>query len=607
MTAVRVADYLWQRLAELGVRDVFLVTGGGAMFLDDALRLQPDVRGVCCHHEQACAMAAEGYARVAGSPGVACVTTGPGGINALNGVFGAWTDSIPMLVVSGQVRRETCMSSYPLSGLRQLGDQEADIVSLVAPITKYAVSVHDPASIRQHLERAWHSCRSGSPGPCWLNIPLDVQAAMVEPDELQGWLDPQVAAGQAAPPPSACDEIIDRLAAAERPVLLAGTGVRLAGAVDVFRRVVTRLGIPVTTAWTHDIVASDDPHFCGRQGTIGTRAGNFTVQNADVLLIVGARLTIRQTGYDWASFAPGAFKIQVDVDPAELQRPLVRIDLPVYADARLFLEAFEQRLEQRGWASDDHAAWLAWARERRARYPAVLPHQRRTAAPINPYQFVEALFSRLADDDVVVCGNAGASIVPFQAAHLRAGQRLFSNSGSASMGYDLPAAVGAAVARGGARVVCLAGDGSLQMNVQELQTLAYHALPVKIFVLDNCGYLSIRSMQKNFFGVSYGAGPDNGVSLPDYCALAAAYGVRNERLQEPAAMAATIERILDGPGPALCQVVVDPEQGFEPRIKSRQLPDGSIVSPRLEDMFPFLPEEELLQNMPSHVDRDDSP
>ncbi len=598
----RVADYIFGFLADRGVSDVFLVTGGGAMFLNDALRRQDRLRPVSCHHEQAAAMAAEAHARIAGVPGVACVTTGPGGINALNGVFGAWTDSIPIIVVSGQVKLEMRAPAYPGLGMRQLGDQEADIVSLVRGITKYATVVEKPEQVRYCLERAWHEALSGSPGPVWLDVPVDVQSAQIDPAELPGFtppVSPVPAHDQLA---DAVREVVDRLSAARRPVLLAGTGVRLAGAMELFEAAVERLGIPVTTAWTHDLIGGDDPHFCGRQGTIGTRSGNFTVQNADLLLVVGARLTVRQVGYNWQAFAPRAYKIIVDVDQAEFQRPFVQIDLPIAADAGLFLTSLTSALDAARYRREQHAAWLAWCRRLVDRYPPVRAEQRTSRPPINPYHFVERLFEHLAPDDVVVCGNASATIVPFQAARLQRGQRLFSNSGSASMGYDLPAAVGAAVARRGRRVVCLAGDGSLQMNIQELATVRHHRLPVKLFVMDNRGYLSIRSTQQNFFGATIGSGPDDGVSFPDYAAVAAAYGIRAVRLVEPAALDETIAAVLDAEGPVLCVVELDPEQGFEPRVRSREMPDGTIVSPALEDMYPFLDRAELARNMPSMHD-----
>jgi acetolactate synthase-1/2/3 large subunit len=599
MTNVRVADYIAMTLARHGIQDIFLVTGGAAMHLNDAFGRCGQLRYVCCHHEQACAMAAEAYARVTGRVGAINVTSGPGGINALNGVFGAWTDSIPLLIVSGQVKRETCLYRNNLIGkLRQLGDQEADIVSMVKGITKYAVTIDDPLTIRYHLERAIHLARSGRPGPCWLDVPVDVQGTRINLDELNDY-DPQE-----DPPawnldtlPELCQTVLDRINAAQRPVILAGTGVRAAGAVELFHRVAGILGIPVTTAWTHDLLPTNHELFCGRPGTIGDRAGNFTVQNSDVLLVIGSRLNVRQVSYNWNYFARHAFKIQVDADPAELVKPLVTPDLPICCDARQFLEELDRQLNAKAAHNSQHRSWLEWCRERGCRYPTYQPskHVSRPGA-INPYHFMHLLFQLLADDDVIVCGNATACIVTFQTAQLKAGQRLFSNSGSASMGYDLPAAIGAAVARKGKRVICLAGDGSLQMNIQELATLAHHRWPIKLFVLNNRGYLSIRQTQTNFFGLAVGAGPESGVTLPNFAKVAEAFGLPARRIDQPD-FVDEVKRVLDSPGPEVCEIMLDQVQGFEPRLSSRQLPDGRIVSSPLEDMFPFLDRDELRANM----------
>jgi acetolactate synthase-1/2/3 large subunit len=456
--------------------------------------------------------------------------------------------------------------------------------------------VDHPESIRYHLEKAWFLAASGRPGPCWIDIPVDVQSAIIDPDRLPAYdpsedalpWDRDLIAGQ-------CRETIRRLAAAARPVVLAGTGVRAAHALEGFRELAHRLGVPVTTAWTHDLIAGDDPLFCGRPGTIGDRPGNFTVQGADVLLVLGSRLNIRQVSYNWRSFARGAFKIQVDVDAAELDKPTVRPDLPVHCDLKIFLREMLRQLPDSGYRAEAHASWLASCRERLARYPVVQPRQRRPG-PLNPYHFVEYLFETLADDDVVVCANAAACIVPYQAGRLKSHQRLISNSGAASMGYDLPAAIGAAAARQGGRVICLAGDGSVQLNIQELQTIAHHRFPIKIFVFNNGGYLSIRQTQTNFFGRLVGESPASGVSFPDMVKVACAYGLPAVRISSAAELP-RIREILESFGPALCEVCLDPAQEFEPRMKSRQLPDGTIVSPNLEDMFPFLDPEELKSNL----------
>jgi len=594
---MKLSDYIVQRLADWGVRHIFLVTGGGAMHLNDSIGHEPRIQYVCNHHEQASAMAAEAYARISGQPGVLNVTTGPGGINALNGVFGAWTDSVPMLVLSGQVKRETCMRARGLTGLRQLGDQEADIIAMARNITKYAVLIDDPLSIRYHLERAWHLAQSGRPGPCWLDIPVDVQSAQIDEASLRPY-DPTEDESPCAPDQLSAHarEVLERIRNAKRPAILAGTGVRAAHAVAEFDQLIQRLGVPVATAWTNDFIASDDPLYCGRQGTIGDRAGNFTVQNADVLLILGSRLNIRQTSYNWQSFAPRAFRIQVDIDPAEMRKPLVQPHLPIAADLKLFLQELLRQCDATNHRPGHHSEWLKWCRQRVGRYPVVQDRQRRPGPPLNPYYFLERLSALLNGKDVVVSGDATACIVSFQAMQIHQGQRLFSNSGSASMGYDLPAAIGAAFARPGERIVCLAGDGSIQMNIQELQTIVHHHLPIKIFVLNNGGYLSMRSTQSAFFGRLTGESNASGVSFPDMVKVACAYGIPSVRVDRESQLA-LVAQALAAEGPALIDVVLDPQQEFEPRSRARQLPDGRIVSPNLEDMYPFLDQAELMGNV----------
>jgi acetolactate synthase I/II/III large subunit len=590
---IKLSDYIASRLADWGVRHIFLVTGGGAMHLNDSFGKESRIQYICMHHEQAAAMAAEGYARITNTPGVINVTTGPGGINSLNGVFGAYTDSIPMLIVSGQVKRETVKTLRGLEHLRQLGDQEVDIVSMVRGITKYSVLIDDPKSIRYHLEKAFHLASSGRPGPCWIDVPVDVQGTMIDETALKGY-DPAEDDLKFDPATmrTATAEILRRIASAKSPVILAGTGVRLADALPEFHELIRKLKIPVTTAWTHDLITYDDPLFCGRPGTIGERAGNFTVQNSDLLLVLGSRLNIRQISYNWAAFAPKAFKIQVDVDAAEFEKPTVRPDMPVHCDLKLLLR---EMISQIAYApAGDHSQWLAWCRERVQKYPVVQDKQRKPGPPLNPYFFVELLEKCLEDEDVVVCANATACIVPFQALHLHGKQRLFSNSGSASMGYDLPAAIGACVAKNN-RVICLAGDGSIQMNIQELQTIVNYQLPVKIFVLNNDGYLSMRLTQSNFFGRLIGESKASGVSFPDMEKIGAAYGIPTMRFDR-AEQLDKVRVAISKPGPMIVNVVLDPEQGFEPRLKSKQLEDGTIVTPALEDMFPFLPAEELEAN-----------
>lgn len=573
-----------------------MVAGGAAMHLNDSIAREQRLRHVCHHHEQAAAMAADGYARVLGAPAVVCVTAGPGGINALNGVFGAWTDSIPMIVISGQVKRETCMAVMGMRGLRQLGDQEVDIIHMVQPIAKYAALIDDPQTIRYHLEQAIYLARAGRPGPCWIDIPMDVQGANIDTQSLQGYypdeepirdieLREQVA------------EILTRLQNSTRPVLLVGSGVRLSGATEILGQVAKKLGIPVTTAWTaHDCLPTDHPLNCGRPGTLGDRAGNFAVQNADVLLVIGCKLGIRQVSYSWKYFARHAYKIQVDIDPAEMQKPTVRPDLAVVSDAKKFMEEMDCQLDSSSFRRCRHTTWLEWCRARVKRYDLREAFPEVSNGRLNPYWFFQTLFQQLATDDVIVCGDGAACVMPFQIASLREGQRMFTNSGSASMGYDLPAAVGAAFAREGHRVICLGGDGSLHMNIQELQTVKHHRLNIKIFVINNDGYLSIRSTQQAYFGRLVGEGPSTGVSFPDYVEIGKAYGLQATRINAGNYREA-IPNALAASGPVLCDVCVDPQQQFEPKLASRALPDGRMVSSPLEDLAPFLDRKEFASNM----------
>ena len=600
---MRVADLIAKTLADHGIDTVFMVTGGGAMHLNDAMGRERRLRVRCCHHEQTCAMAAESYARLSGRLAAVNVTTGPGGLNALNGVFGAWTDSLGMVVVSGQIKRETSIRHLKLP-LRQLGDQEVDIIPVAQPITKFAAFLDDPRDARYLIEKAIHIARSGRPGPVWIDVPIDVQAANVDLAALRGFdPDAEPADGESAGRLSgaaldhAAAEILARLARAKRPIVMPGAGVRIAGAADSFLSFVEKAGLPVATAFNaHDLIWEDHPLAVGRPGTIGNRGGNFAVQNADLVLVLGCRLNIRQISYNWQAFAKRAKLIMVDADRNELAKPTLSIDFPVHADLAELLPQLAGKADLA--LASRFASWVKWCKERHARYPVVLPEYRAKQEPVNPYCFMDRLSDHLPADAAVVCGNATACITAFQTLRLKRGQRLYSNSGSASMGYDLPAAIGAAWAGGSGDVVCLAGDGSIMMNLQELQTIRGNRLPIKIFLLNNGGYHSIRQTQKAYFADNLiGIDPATGVSLPNWERIAYGFDIPYWRASRLDALDGAIAGTLKAEGPQFCEIVLDPEQPFAPRVASRRLEDGTMVSSPLEDMAPFLSREELVQNM----------
>lgn len=588
---VRVSDYVAQRLHALGVRHVFMVTGGGAMHLNDAFARKVPFQVTFNHHEQASAMAAEGLFRASGRIGIVNVTTGPGGLNALTGLMGQWTDSIPAIYVSGQVKHTTTLDCCRDLPLRQLGDQEVDIIPIVRPLVKYAVSVKDPRMVRQEVERAYHLATSGRMGPVWIDLPMDVQGAEVDEADLPGFVPlPE-------PVPSASPAfLLDLLRRSQRPVLVPGHGVRLAGQEAAFRQIHELLGIPALATFNgFDLLPVDHPGYGGRIGTLGTRGGNFTLQNADLVICLGTRNNIRQISYNWENFAHRAVTVSVDIDAAELAKPTFRPDHPVHADLRQFLPDLLACLRR---TSDlpDWSSWMTWARERTESHPVVRPEHLAPSERVSPYPFMEAFTRALPADAVVVAGNGSACVVLFQAGVVREGQRYFWNSGCATMGFDLPAAIGAAVGTG-RDVWCLAGDGSFQMNLQELATVMQNRLPIKLVYLDNGGYASIRQTQSSFFGAEYGCSTQSGLGFPDMEKLAAAYGIPFLSTSSMDDLPGHQRWVQGHEGPVIWSILLQRDYAFEPKLSSRRLPDGRIVSPSLEDMAPFLSREAFRANM----------
>jgi len=586
---IKVSDYIVKFLEEYGLKHVFMISGGGAMHLNDSFGKSQKIKYICNHHEQASAIAAEGYSRISGGLSVVCVTTGPGGINTLNGVFGQWTDSVPVLYISGQVKTATLKSSYPEIPLRQLGDQEADIISLVKPVTKFAEQIKNPEDIKYLLQKAVYTALEGRKGPVWLDVPLDIQGACVSEEMLRGFCLPEKNIVDCKVVSQICEEI----KSSKRPIIIAGSGINISGSRKEFLEFVEKIKIPVVT--THngfDVISSENPYYIGRIGTIGQRAGNFALQNADLAIFLGTRNNIRQTGYNYQDFARKAKKIVVDIDKAELQKPFVIPDIPVNTDLKCFFEKFEN------YPQKDFCQWINWCKERKNRYPVVLDKYKKIENAVNPYFFIETLTRLLPAGSIAVAGNGTASVCSFQAAIIKENQRFVVNSGNASMGYDLPASIGACIASGNKDVVCLAGDGSLMMNIQEFQTVKHHNLPIKLFILNNGGYSSIKQTQKNFFeGRLTASDAESGVSFPDFIKISEAFGIFSTRITNQNNLEEEINQVLSCKNAVVCEVMLQNDYIFQPKVSSEKLSDGSMVSKPLEDMFPFLDREEFKQNM----------
>ena len=593
---IRLADYVANFLVENGITHCFTVTGGGAMHLNDAFGHKEGLQCVYNHHEQACAIAGEAYARINNKIAAVCVTTGPGGTNAITGVVGGYLDSIPMLVISGQVRYDTSARGMGLN-IRAGGDQEFDITKAVASMTKYCEMIEDPKRIRYALEKALYLATHGRPGPCWIDIPVNYQGCFIETDELISY-SPEEDESALAPKVTAAviDDVIEKIKNAKRPVLYAGNGIRLAGAFEVFERIVPMLNVPVVTGWDNiDMMADADPLYVGRGGIMGDRPGNFAVQNADLVLAVGNRLSIRQVGYSWQTWARAAHVIMVDVDSEELKKPTLHVETPIHADALDFLSALEKKLTA-GEVLAAESGWQETCREWKKNYPVVQQKHFDDKRDTNVYAFIKSLSSRLPEGYVTVVGNGSACVVGSHGYEIKNAQRFIINSGAASMGYDLPAAIGVCKALGDKEMVCVTGDGSIQMNLQELQTILTNRLPIKIFVINNDGYHSIRQTQTNIFGhhTKVGIGPESGdLSFPEMSKLAAAYGYPYKACRSNDELKDTLDEAFSTEGAFIAEIFVSPEQLFEPKSATKRLEDGTLVSPPLEDLAPFLPREEL--------------
>jgi acetolactate synthase-1/2/3 large subunit len=602
---MKVSDVVMKYVADLGVGHVFLVTGGGAMHLNQSLAAESRLTPVCNSHEQASAMCAEAYAKARSGLGVCMVTTGPGGTNAVTGVAGAWLDSTAVLFLSGQVKRVDRMfdphNGQPL-GVRQLGVQEIDICSIVRPITKYAQTVMEPSDIRYHLEKAVYLASTGRPGPVWIDIPLDVQAAQVEEQGLRRF-DPQEFIGPSgitSEPllPADITRVIDALNASERPLLFAGNGIRLARAEEEFGRLRKHLGMPTVATWcAADLVPSDDPTYVGRPGSLAARGSNFALQNADFLLTIGVRLDFAITGYAPQNMAREAYKIAVDIDAAELKKLQPYIHQPICADAKLFLQELLRNLHRID--ARPRTAWLKRCEEWKTRYPVVTEEHRKPTGRVSIFNLALTLGHAVDPEDRLVVGSSGAGIEIFLfAVPTFHSQRLYHTAGLGAMGYAIPTAIAVALANPGREVIAIDGDGGFMFNIQELETIRRLQLPIKFFVLNNNGYSSIRASQIAYFGAaSIGADAKTGLTIPDISKVAASYGLSARVIADQENLAEEVRQVLALEGPVICDVNVLEDEVRGPRVQSVQRPDGSFSSKPLEDLFPFLSREEFLENM----------
>ena len=604
----RLADYVADFLVNHGIKDCFMITGGGAMHLNDALGHKEGLHCLFNHHEQACAIAAESYSRINNKMAALCVTTGPGGTNAITGVVGAWLDSVPMFVISGQVRYDTTaryMSRF-VDGLplRAVGDQEFDITKAVGCMCKYATMIEDPMQIRYALEKGFHLAMTGRRGPVWIDIPVNYQGMTIETDDLQGYDEAEDEKSMPVPVDSMqIKSVIEKIKDLKRPVLYAGNGIRLSEGYEEFRKVVDKLGIPVVTCWDSiDAIEDENDLYVGRGGIMGDRAGNFAVQNSDLVLAVGNRLSIRQVGYNWKTWAREAFVIDVDVDPAELKKTTIHVDMPICADAKNFFEAMYEVLKDSNTPLFKNNEWLEKCRHWKNIFPVTTDkHWEEDGQYANVYAFIKYLSDSLPDGNLTVVSNGSACVVGSHNYVIKKDARFIINSAIASMGYGLPAAIGACVANDKKTTICIEGDGSIMMNLQELQTVITNKLPIKIFLINNGGYHSIRQTQNNLFKEhsKVGIGPESGdLSFPEFEKLSKAFGYEYLSAHSNVKMKEMVDKALSIDGPVFCEVFVSPKQNFEPKSSTKRLEDGSLFSPPLEDLAPFIDrklfEEEMI-------------
>lgn len=590
---MNVAEYIIKFLSQKGVDEVFMVSGGQAMYLIDAVQKNGKFNVTCTHHEQSAGMSADAYGRIKGKPAVALVTAGPGAVNVINGVVGGWTDSSPMIVISGQSNLIN-VQYQEKTGIRQFGVQGINIKPLVKSVTKYFITIDDPAKVLTYLETAYFLATNGRPGPVWIDVPLDVQRTEV-PDNLVSEFKPHIEISDESKVIDQIEAMMKMLADAKRPVLLVGQGVRLAGATKEFTNLVSKLKIPVLTSRLGiDLIESDNDLYVGRPGTYGERSAHFAIQNSDLLIAVGCRLTTSLIGHNPKDFARNAKKIVVDIDTLELDKPGLVIDLKIQTDAKIFFKLLLNKLSD--FKSIDFSPWIERCHEWKVKYPVDLPSYKEEN-PVNSYYFTDRLSELSAPGDAVLVDTGSCFHVACQTWKIKKGQRFLTTGGLSSMGY-WAAVIGACAANDRKRTMVITGDGSLQMNIQELATIKHNNLPIKIFIFNNNGYLLIRHTQKNFMeGRLLGEGPESGVWCPDSLAIAKAYGIKGVRIENSDEVDKKIKEVLDFDGPVVCDVMTPEWQLIAPRVASEKNAEGKLVQKPYEDMFPYLDKDELGKNM----------
>jgi acetolactate synthase-1/2/3 large subunit len=593
---IKLSDYVIKFITEAGVKRIFMLTGGGCMHLVDSVGRQPGLEYVCCMHEQAAAYAAQAHAEFSSSLSAVLVTTGPGGTNAVTGLAAAWLDSNPCIFLSGQVKRADLLTRH---GVRSMGPQEVDIISVVSPLTKYAKTILEPNDVRYELEHAVHLANTGRRGPVWLDFPLDVQAQMIDETTLRGFIPEHRATEVQEDLKQKVSAAIDLLKQAKRPVLFIGNGSRQAFRKGLVTRLVEQLKIPILLTWkAMDMFPEEYPWFAGRPGSIASRGANFTQQNSDCIFVLGARLDLPQVAFSHNNFARAAKKVLIDIDPLEIAKFDMPIDVSINADAGDFLKEMVTQLES--VSLPETSAWMAKTREWREKYPVILPeYWEQKQEFVNPYVLIDVLSDLCTSEDVLAPGSSGAcSDIFLQCFRLKEGQRVVNSPSLGAMGTGLPGSIGTCLASGGRRTICVNGDGGFQLNIQELETLHRLNLPIKYFILCNGTYASIMATQRNYFqGRMVGSDPSSQLTLPDIRKVAEAYGISSHELRDHSRIREEVKAVLDRPGPVVCAVHVSSDQPSAPRATSSVRSDGSIVSLPMEDMAPLLPRDVFFAEM----------